>query len=207
MTDDQLRQSLQRLGAAQPDPQASEALRAAFRDIRSTGRVLVTLDGPCASGKTTLAGQMAEALGAAVVHTDDFVVPHAQKTVERLAIPGGNCDAERLLREVVLSWKEGRPVRYSRYDCGADCLLPQETLPPCDVLILEGSYSNLPDLRARADVRIFVDAPWSVREARLRQRETAESLRRFYDRWIPLEDAYFRAYGLPDDACIVLRGA
>ena len=77
MTGDQLLQSLQRLGAAQPDPQASEALRAAFRDIRSTGRMLVTLDGPCASGKTTLAGQMAEALGAAVVHTDDFVVPHA----------------------------------------------------------------------------------------------------------------------------------
>ena len=42
MTGDQLRQSLQRLGAAQPDPQASEALRAAFRDIRSTGRMLYT---------------------------------------------------------------------------------------------------------------------------------------------------------------------
>ena len=33
---------------------------------------------------------LAEALGAAVVHTDDFVVPHAMKTKERLAIPGGN---------------------------------------------------------------------------------------------------------------------
>ena len=89
MTGDQLRQSLQRLGAAQPDPQASEALRAAFRDIRSTGRMLVTLDGPCASGKTTLAGVLAGIFGAGVVHTDDFVIPHSMKTPERLRIPAG----------------------------------------------------------------------------------------------------------------------
>ena len=61
-------------------------------------RLFITLDGPCASGKTTLARALAQELNAFVVHTDDFVVPHAQKTPERLAIPGGNCDAERLLR-------------------------------------------------------------------------------------------------------------
>ena len=40
---------------------------------------------------------------------------------------------------------------------------------------------------------------------RLRRRESAESLQRFFDRWIPLEDAYFSAYGLPDESCIRIR--
>ena len=45
----------------------------------------------------------------------------------------------------------------------------------------------------------------SVREARLRKRESPVFLRGFYERWIPLENAYFEAYGLPDEACTVIR--
>ena len=174
-------------------------------DQRGT-RVLVTVDGPCASGKTTLAGRLAEVFGAAVVHTDDYVIPHARKTAERLAVPGGNCDADRLAAEVAAPWKRGDPVIYRRYDCRNDVLLPEERLPDCRVLILEGSYCGLPAIRRYADVRIFVNASMETRERRLRQRESAQSLQMFYDRWIPLEDAYFRAFGLPDGECAVLDG-
>ena len=44
-----------------------------------------------------------------------------------------------------------------RYDCKADLLLPEESLPEKDVLILEGSYCNLPEIRRYADVRIFLN--------------------------------------------------
>ena len=37
--------------------------------------------------------------------------------------------------------------------------------------------------------------------------ESPESLAMFRKRWIPLEDAYFAAFGLPDAGCIVLREA
>ncbi len=168
-------------------------------------RPLVTIDGPCASGKTTLAQKLSAVFQTAVVHTDDYVIPHAQKTTERLAIPGGNCDDERIVREIVIPWKNEAPVRYRRYDCIQDCLLPEETLPDCEVLILEGSYSNLPRIRREADVRIFLDISSEAQEARLRKREPPESLKRFHDRWIPLEDAYFTAYGLPDPGCIVIN--
>ena len=178
----------------------------AIRSLPGFGhrRLLVTLDGPCASGKTTLARELAEELCAAVVHTDDFVIPHEQKTKERLAIPGGNCDADRLAGEVVIPWKEGRPVRFRRYDCRAGFLAEPEDLPDRDVLILEGSYCNLPGIRRYADIRLFMDTPAEVREERLRKRESEESLKRFHDLWIPLEDAYFAAYGLPDAGCILL---
>ena len=183
-----------------------EILEGIARQIRMHKHPLVTIDGPCASGKTMLASELAAQVSASVVHTDDFVIPHVQKTSERLKIPGGNCDAERLLREVVIPWTEHQPVRMRRYDCKADILLPEEALPENDVLILEGSYSNLPGIREKADVRIFLDISQDLEEARLRKRESPESLKRFHDRWIPLEEAYFAAYDLPDPDCILIVG-
>ena len=171
---------------------------------KGTDRLLVTIDGPCASGKTTLAGKLAEVFGAAVVHTDEYVIPHAQKTPERLAVPGGNCDAERLAGEVTVPWKEGRTVRYRRYDCRGDRMLPEEELAECSVLILEGSYCNLPAIRRCADIRLFMNTQEDTRFARLKERESEASLRMFRDRWIPLENAYFAAYGLPDEECIAI---
>lgn len=175
-------------------------------DSHPAKRLLITIDGPCASGKTTLAGRLAEALCASVIHTDDFVIPHAQKTAERLARPGGNCDAERLVREVLAPFQKGEPVLYRRYDCRADRMTPEEELPgDAHILILEGSYCNLPLIRAYADLCLFVDAPEEIRMLRLQNRETPESLRRFREKWIPLENAYFEAYGLPDENCVLVR--
>lgn len=177
-----------------------------IRRKMTAGRcLLVTIDGPCASGKTTLAERLAGAFGAPVVHTDDYVIPHAQKTKERLAVPGGNCDVLRLVREVIAPWKRGEAVCVRRYDCMNDCILPGEPLPSASLLILEGSYCNLPEIRQYADLCLFLNTPWAVRDRRLRERESAESLKCFYERWIPLEDAYFEAYHLPDESCIILE--
>ena len=107
-----------------------EVVSLILRAMPSAGPLLITLDGPCASGKTTLAKKLAAVFEAALVHTDDFVVPHAQKTAARLAIPGGNCDAERLVKEVAAPWKRGESVKYRRYDCGLDRLLPEEFAVP-----------------------------------------------------------------------------
>ncbi len=167
-------------------------------------RLLITIDGPCASGKTTLAESLAKILQAQVLHTDDFVVPHGMKTEARLAVPGGNCDIERLMNEVVNPWKAGKGVRFRRYDCRNDRLLEAEELPPSRALILEGSYSNLPPIREKADLRIFLNTPQEVREDRLKERESAESLARFHEKWIPLENAYFEAFSLPDPDCLVI---
>lgn len=174
-----------------------------IRGKMNVSRLLITIDGPCATGKTTLALRLAEVFRASVAHTDDYVIPHAQKTAERLAMPGGNCDAERMETEVAAPWKEGRPVQYRKYDWSADCVLPPRILPSDHILILEGSYCNLPQIRKYADIRLFVTAPWEVRKQRLEKRESPESLKRFYERWIPLEDAYFRAFHLPDEGCVL----
>ena len=171
-----------------------ETLEGIARQVRMHKHPLITIDGPCASGKTTLASELAAQISASVVHTDDYVIPHVQKTAERLKIPGGNCDAERLLREVVIPWTEYQPVRMRRYDCKADILLPEE------ILLYRSAFR-------RSSLHLRPLLPQSdLQEARLRKRESPESLRRFYDRWIPLEAAYFTAYGLPDTKCIRIDG-
>lgn len=169
-------------------------------------RLLITIDGPCASGKTTFAQKLASLLHAPVIHTDDFVIPHEQKTAARLAIPGGNCDAERLAAEVLSPWKEGRTVFLRRYDCHKGMLLPAEEMPDAQLLILEGSYCNLPAIRPYADIRLYLDTPEAVRMERLKRRESEASLRVFMEKWIPLEEAYFAAYGLPDEGMIRVPG-
>ena len=182
----------------------TEIIRSIAGKQTQSGRLLITIDGPCASGKTTMAQKLAGLFDAPVVHTDDYVIPHAQKMEKRLAIPGGNCDVNRFVREVAAPWKRGDPVKYRRYDCRKDVLLPEEELPGSRILILEGSYSNLPEIREYADIRIFANAPWEIREERLRRRESSQSLKMFHDRWIPLENHYFEAFGLPDQECILV---
>ena len=180
------------------------AIRAISNKTAASKRVLVTLDGGCASGKTTLAEKLADVFDAPVLHTDHFVVPHAFKTAGRLAIPGGNCDHERLVSEALAPWKSGLTAHYRKYDWNKDGLLNPETLGNDGVVILEGSYCNLPDIRELADVRLFMGTSLKVRMERLARRESPKSLKRFYEMWIPLEDAYFEAYRLPDDGCIII---
>ena len=86
-------------------------------------RLLVTIDGPCGSGKSTLADALSAALNAPIIRMDDFFLPHALKTPQRLAIPGGNVDLERLMQEVILPFAAGThsprrfpcPTRPSRF--------------------------------------------------------------------------------------------
>ena len=182
-----------------------EALDRISREMEKKQRIVVAIDGPCASGKTTLAGFLADVFGAGVVHTDDFVIPHRLKTPERLSIPGGNMDDGRLIEEVLNPWKTGNDASYRRYDCHDRRYVSAEPLRAGDMLILEGSYALLPSIRRFADVSLFLTVPWEVREERLKRRESPGSFKLFMDLWIPLENAYFVFFGLPDGDCTVIR--
>ena len=97
-----------------------------------------------------------------------------------------------------LSGRERLTVTIDGPCASGKTMLPEETLPDSRTLIIEGCYCNLPQISGCADVRLFLDAPWEEREQRLAVRETAASLNMFYEKWIPLENAYFEAFRLPD---------
>ena len=158
-------------------------------------QVLVAIDGPCASGKTTFAQVLNKRFGGNVLHMDDFFLRPEQRTPERLAEPGGNVDRERFETEVLAPLADGKPARYRPWDCHAGDFAASRTVEPARLTVVEGSYSMHPALRGHYDFMICL-AIDSVEQLRRLESRNPRMLRRFVDEWIPLENRYFEATGV-----------
>ena len=167
-------------------------------------RLLLCIDGPCGSGKTTLSRLLSPVLHAEVVPMDDFFLSHGRKTPERLSQPGGNADWERVQEEFLHPWQTSGCASYRPYDCHTDSFLPPRTVDNTRIVMLEGSYSLLPALGGKADVRVFLTVEQQEQRRRILERNGPEALQAFITRWIPLEQAYFSACSLPDASCLTL---
>jgi len=168
-------------------------LGAIDRQLFSDGFARVALDGPCASGKSTLGTLLSKIYRCPLLHMDDFFLRPEQRTQERLAQPGGNVDRERFERDVLAPLCRGEAASYHPWRCGEGAFAPVQTIEPAPLFITEGSYSLHPDLRERYTLRIWVEAPLPVRLARLQERGGEEVLERYRTLWIPMEDRYFEA--------------
>ena len=153
--------------------------------------VIVAIDGPAASGKTTLAAKLAAQFGAQVLHMDDYFLQPHQRTPERYSEPGGNVDRERFLEEALLPLSRGESYVYRRFDCGSMTLLEGKTVEPSGVVIVEGSYSLHPLLAPHYDLRVLLSISPDVQSARILARNGQEKHKQFMERWIPLENRYF----------------
>ena len=71
------------------------------------------------------------------------------------------------------------------------------------MVIVEGSYSLHPDTGRPYDLQVFLRVSEETQHARILQRNGEAMLQRFISTWIPLEEAYFAAFSLPDDRCIL----
>ncbi len=178
---------------------------AELRADRGSGTVLVAvLDGRSASGKTTLADQLQRVTGAAVIHMDDFFLPGELRTSERLAEPGGNVHYERFAEEVLHFLRKREPFSYSVFDCGEMALGEERLVPGGELRIVEGAYSCHPEFGEYMDLRVFCDVESEEQERRILARNGEEMLGQFRERWIPLEERYFAAYGIREQAEILL---
>lgn len=169
------------------------ALGAIDRARGRSPRLLVAIDGPCASGKSTLGDALADIYRCPLIHTDDFFLRPEQRTPERLQQPGGNVDYERLEAQALSPLHEGRAARFRPWDCQSGGFGAEIEIPPTPLVIVEGSYSLHPALRKYCDLGIWVSADMETRRRRLLLRGGQECLDAFERRWIPLEDAYFAA--------------
>ena len=167
-------------------------------------QTLIGIDGHCAGGKSTLAAMLAAVLDAPVVHMDDFFTPHAQKTPERLALPGGNADVERFTEEFIRPWLRDGRAAYRPYSCHQDAMLDPVEVPYAPYVIVEGSYCMHPHTGRPYDVSAFVTIPYYDQLERIEKRDGIFMLERFRNEWIPMEEKYFAAFGLPDERCIVI---
>jgi len=169
-----------------PDPTTAAALAAAVRAAapRLGGTRLVCIDGPAGSGKTTLAGRLAAALGndVAVVHMDDV---YAGWTLAGAAA--------RLAAGVLGPLSVGRPGGYHRYDWIAGRFADDVTpVPVAQVLIVEGCGSCPRLVDPWTTLRIWVEASAPVRLARGLARDGEEHAAHWH-RWQREERALFEA--------------
>ena len=153
--------------------------------------VLIAIDGPAASGKTTLAARLSKRYGADVLHMDDYFLQPHQRTPERYAEPGGNVDRERFLAEVLLPLSRGESYIRRRFDCRSMTLLEGVTVRPAALTVVEGSYSLHPQLAGYYDLRVLLTVDAGTQSARILARNGEEKHRQFIERWIPLENRYF----------------
>ena len=165
--------------------------------------VLIAIDGPCGSGKTTLAALLAACYDCSVFHADDFYLRPGQRTPERFNQAGGNMDRERLEEEVLRPLSKGETVSYRPYSHKIRQILPGTEVPFRRVNIIEGSYSMHPDLCGYYQIKVALNISPAHQMSRLKRRESQKSLEMFRDRWIPLEQAYISATSLFENADLV----
>lgn len=168
--------------------------------MKEQERVIVAIDGPCASGKTTLAALLARIYGCNVFHMDDFFLRPEQRTPQRYAQPGGNVDRERFAQQVLEPLLEGRTVCAQRLDCRTMTLVSMPPAPCTPLTVVEGSYCLHPALRDAYTLSVFLRIDPRTQAERILRRNGAQGLERFETRWIPLERAYHAAYA-PERAC------
>ncbi len=169
---------------------AFQAIDAALR--ANVEPVIVAVDGRCAAGKTSFAARCARLFeDCQVFHMDDFFLPPEKRTPQRLSEPGGNVDYERALTELFTPLSRGEAVALRRFECATGTYSAPRGIPCGRLNIIEGSYSLHPALADRSLVHIFLTCGPETQNARLIRREDPESLQRFRQQWIPLEEAYF----------------
>lgn len=156
--------------------------------------LLISIDGRCGSGKTTLANLLARVYDdAEVFRMDDFFLRPEQRTLERYAAPGENVDHERFLEEVLLPLSHGEAPLYRPFNCKTLSLLPAVSKRCAPLNIIEGSYSLHAELAQQVHLRFLLDMQPEDQLRMLANRESPESLERFRTRWIPLENLYFNS--------------
>ncbi len=183
----------------------------------SAHRLVVAIDGRSGAGKSTVAEALAQAIGAVIVHCDDFIaasvsnVEWDRRTPEQRAADA--IDWRRLKREAIEPLRAGRPVRWYAFDFMAgprgDGTYPlQRTLTelaPKPVVLLDGAYSARLELADVLDISVLVEAAPATREARLAAREAPDFLRQWHARWDLAEEYYFRHVRPPSAFDVVLQ--
>ena len=161
-------------------------------------RLLVAIDGRCASGKTTLSAALSHMLQAPVIHMDHFFLRPHMRTPERLRLPGGNVDKERFLEEVVPALQQGKDVSYAPFDCHSGGFKAPIHIPAAPIILVEGTYACSPELWDCYDLRIFLTVDPQVQLQRIEKRNGTAAVEAFRHRWIPLEEAYFQAFDIQE---------
>jgi uridine kinase len=171
-------------------PRLSDVLAQRIRAAAS-GRIVVLLDGPAASGKTTLGSDLAYALGAQLVCMDTFYPGW-----------GGLEVGSAMVHESVLDpdkpgwrrwdWKKGKAAEWHRVNGNRP-------------VVIEGSGALSEANRARATFGIWIHLDAESRRKRKLLRDGTLNMEH-WDRWAMQEQAFYRRERPDMRADVVIDG-
>jgi len=148
------------------DSAVQAILRCAAARAR-TGRIVIGIGGPVASGKTMLA----ERLSDCVISTDAYLpdydrVPHHERDEPHHA------DLARLEQDL-LALRAGRETRVPVWSFKTHRREGFRLVGPAPVIVCEGIHALHERVASALDVAVYVEAPKEVRLARWRAREAS----------------------------------
>lgn len=173
--------------------------------VEQNGKCIVAIDGRAAAGKSTLADILKNKLNASVVHMDDFFLPLELRTEERYCTAGGNIHYERFNIEVATNLKSNVIFKYQTFNCKKMKLASWHNVQNKEVVIVEGAYSTHPKINIHYNLKIFLDIDKRQQQMRILNRNGNEMLKQFVDKWIPLEEAYFKEYKISSNCDIISK--
>jgi len=180
-------------------------LLSAIDSITKNKKAIIAIEGGSASGKTTLAASLERIYCCPVFHMDDFFLQLHQRTPERYAEPGGNVDRERFKSEVLEPFRIGKDVSYVRFDCKEQVFQKPKQIAAGPLAIVEGVYSMHPELMPCYDLSVWIDISPDEQRRRLIKRNGPYA-QVFFDKWLPLEQAYFEKFKIKEK-CLVHMNA
>lgn len=176
-----------------------EQIEGVLRQAKS--RVVIGIDGPGGSGKSTIARRLAQAIGAVVVEGDDFYQPSGSRPSH--GDFGYRFDLDRLRQQVLIPAAAGLTVRYQKYDWDLDQMGDWVTIPDEIPLVIEGIYTTRSGLAPFYGYRIFVTADKETRLNRGLARDGLGAREKWVTEWMPAEAAYL-AGDHPEDRADLL---
>lgn len=171
--------------------------------LKEREKIIIAIEGSCASGKTTLAKELEELFDCNIIHMDDFFLPFEMRTEERLSEIGGNIDYERFYEEVVKNLRSVSPFTYGKFDCSQGKIGRKIEIMPKQLTVVEGVYSMHPKFGNLYDLKIFLDITEETKISRLKKR-SPEKLERFINEWIPKENRYFEHLKIKDKCDLII---
>jgi len=176
----------------------------ALQQIQKDGPVVIAIDGRAASGKSTLAAELAEVIGGSLIYMDDFFLPPVLRTPERLSEAGGNVHYERFIEEVLPNLGKETDFAYTAFDCSVMDYGEKQHVKASRYQIVEGSYSHHPKYGDYMDLRVFSSVDPEEQMRRILVRNGVQMAEMFKNRWIPMEEQYFNGYKIAEKADVLL---
>lgn len=172
------------------------------------GVLVVAIDGHGTSGKTTIAGLVADAAGAGLVHTDDFfrqLPASAAGQPPRRQPMSEYYDWRRIRAQALEPLRAGHRAAFRRFDWSRGAGLDGGvTVAPGNLFLLEGVFSAAPELSDLVDRSVFVDTPEPERLRRLRTQVMPED---WDNDWLIAQESYFRLIRPAASFDLIVSGA